>query len=62
MLKYGLMYYSISQLVEMGVALEMCKYHSCGSYSMWKAVSGEVALHKSQMRVDGFCPYSFRIA
>jgi len=62
MLKYGVMCYSISELVEMGVALEMRKYVSCGHYSPWRVVDGVRALHKASISVDGFCPYEFRIA
>ena len=33
------------------------KYRYAGMYTEWKEVTREVALHKSQVEVDGYCPY-----
>ena len=65
--------WQIEKAIAEGKALEMCKYRYYGMYSAWKPVTAEVAAHKMQVQVigycgddgdieDWFCPYAFRLA
>jgi len=59
-----------TRMVELAIAeghtLEMCQYRYFGSYSQWRKVDAERAMHKARITVqteDGyFHPYHFRVA
>ena len=62
LVRYGITYTSLEDLVERGVALEVSQYRECGRWSNYRPIDGQRALRKASVRVDGFCPYHFRVA
>ena len=63
LIQWGILYYSLEELVMLGAPLEMRQYKSYGDWSSWKPVDGQRALRKASIRVDeGRCPYEFRVA
>ena len=56
----------LKKAIENGYSLQVRKYQRFGSYSSWKMIDSEKALHKLSVFVEGddgsaYCPYEVRV-